>query len=118
MRCRRGGCGNKLKVAANYPLERIHATCWALDPERTGVKERLERDKELRRRYVGRDPMKHPCRYQGDKTGRQAECRGCGGVKLYDLYACDIYAECLPYVLEDSQHCCRICDQYEAMEVS
>lgn len=117
VRCKRQGCGNKMKVPASMPLEKCRATCWALDPERKGLKDRRAKTAEMRQRYEQRDTLKRPCRYQGDKTGEKATCRGCGGKRLtYDLYACDVYGSCLPFVLEDSAHCCRICDDYYASE--
>lgn len=116
VRCKREGCGNRMKVAADYPLERCRATCWALDPDRKGLHEQRERAKEMRQRYAARDTLKHPCRYQGDPTGEKVECEGCRGKKIRDLYACDVFGSCLPYDLEDSIHCCRICDDYQPLE--
>jgi hypothetical protein len=116
IRCKRTGCGNRMKVPADYPLERCHAECWALT-DRKDLKERREKKAATQRRFMGRDPTKHPCRYQGDKTGEQAQCRGCGGkVVLNDLYACDIYGQCLPGTLDEAFHCCSICDDYQPLE--
>ena len=106
VRCRRPGCSNKLKVAADYPLDRIHAACLALDPELRHLKE------QRAKRPAGRNPALNPCRFQGDPTGITVKCGGCGG-GMRELFACDIYATCLPLHQAPGIHCCLNCNEYE-----
>lgn len=105
VRCERMGCENFLRVPDDYPLQRCHALC------RAGTNGKPKRRKSPERH---RDPSRDPCRYQGEPTGKMAQCRSCGGrIREFPLHSCDIYGECLPSGLEDGYHCCRICQDYE-----
>ena len=113
VRCKRDGCGNRMSAPATMALERIHAECWGLDPDKKGVQERRRKAAEQRHKYGYRDLSQHPCKHLGEATGEMVNCRGCGGKTIQNaLYGCDLYGSCLPFTLDDAAKCCRICDDY------